>query len=148
MFYSDIFTTYLELRGLSQASPQPMFFLIVRAPFIFACAWLGRPLNQHFFNSVPTTYFCMCCLSHNPPLYLSEMHPYSYFQWCGYFWGPWVSQLVWQMSSQCGSLKLLQGLVSNELTDYLSIFNLFELNKLRPYYQKHVSQITFNQITL
>ena len=20
-----------------------------------------------------------------------EVHPYSYFQWCGYFWGPWVS---------------------------------------------------------
>ena len=20
-----------------------------------------------------------------------KVHPYSYFQWCGYFWGPWVS---------------------------------------------------------
>ena len=20
-----------------------------------------------------------------------QVHPYSYFQWCGYFWGPWVS---------------------------------------------------------
>ena len=20
-----------------------------------------------------------------------EMHPYSYFRWCGYSWGPWVS---------------------------------------------------------
>ena len=20
-----------------------------------------------------------------------EVRPYSYFRWCGYFWGPWVS---------------------------------------------------------
>ena len=20
-----------------------------------------------------------------------EVHPYSYFWWCGYFWGPWMS---------------------------------------------------------
>ena len=20
-----------------------------------------------------------------------EVHPHSYFQWCGYFWGPWMS---------------------------------------------------------
>ena len=31
--------------------------------------------------------------------------------------------------------KLLQGLVSHELTAYLSIFNLFKLNELWPYYQ-------------
>ena len=36
-------------------------------------------------------------------------------------------QLLWQMSSQCVSQKLLQGLVSHELTAYLSIFNLFKL---------------------
>ena len=33
--------------------------------------------------------------------------------------------LFWQMSSQWGSQKLLQGLVSHELTAYLSVFNLF-----------------------
>ena len=33
--------------------------------------------------------------------------------------------LLRQMSSQCGSQKLLQGLVSHELTVYLSVFNLF-----------------------
>ena len=33
--------------------------------------------------------------------------------------------LLEQMSSQCGSQKLLQGLVSHELTAYLSVFNLF-----------------------
>ena len=24
-----------------------------------------------------------------------EVHPYSYFWWCGYFWGPWVSFVTW-----------------------------------------------------
>ena len=33
--------------------------------------------------------------------------------------------LLWQMSSQWGSQKLLQGLVSHELAAYLSVFNLF-----------------------
>ena len=43
-----------------------------------------------------------------------------------------------------GSQKFLQGLVSHELTAYLSIFNLFKLNKLWPYYQKNVNQILLN----
>ena len=46
------------------------------------------------------------------------------------------------------SQKLLQGLVSHELTAYLSIFNLFKLNELWPYYHKHVNQIILNHITL
>ena len=33
--------------------------------------------------------------------------------------------LLWQMSFQWGSQKLLQGLVSQELTAYISVFNLF-----------------------
>ena len=41
--------------------------------------------------------------------------------------------------------KLLQGLVSLEPTAYLSIFNLFKLNELWPYYQKYVSQIIMNR---
>ena len=52
------------------------------------------------------------------------------------------------MSSQWGSQKLHQGLVSHELTAYLSIFNLFKLNELWPYYQKHVNQIILNHTTL
>ena len=44
-----------------------------------------------------------------------EVHPYSYFWWYG-------CHLLRQMSSQWGSQKLLQGLVSHELTAYLSIF--------------------------
>ena len=74
-----------------------------------------------------------------------EVHPYSYFPWCGYFWGPWVSFI---MSFQRGSQKFLQGLVSHKLTAYLSIFNLFKLNELWPYYQKHVNQIILNRTTL
>ena len=38
--------------------------------------------------------------------------------------------------------------VSHELTAYFSIFNQFELNKLWPYYQKHVNKIVLNSITL
>ena len=56
--------------------------------------------------------------------------------------------LLQQMSSQRGSQKLLQRLASHELTDYLSIFNLFKLNELWPYYQKHVNQIILNLTTL
>ena len=38
--------------------------------------------------------------------------------------------------------------MSHELTAYLPIFNLFKLNELWPYYQKHVSQTILNRITL
>ena len=44
--------------------------------------------------------------------------------------------------------KLLQGLVSHRLTACLSVFNLFRLNELRPYYQKQVNQIVLNRTTL
>ena len=55
--------------------------------------------------------------------------------------------MLWQMSSQWGSQKLIQGLVSHELTAYLSIFNLLKLNELWPYYQKHVTQIILYHTT-
>ena len=38
--------------------------------------------------------------------------------------------------------------MSHELTAYLSIFNLFKLNELRPSYQKHVNQIILNRSAL
>ena len=44
--------------------------------------------------------------------------------------------------------KLLQELVSHELTAYLSIFNQFKLNELWPFYQKHVNQIILNRTAL
>ena len=50
--------------------------------------------------------------------------PYSCFQQCGYFRGPWVS-FVKADEFSVRVTKLLQGLVSHELTAYLSVFNLF-----------------------
>ena len=55
-----------------------------------------------------------------------------------------ISEVPGQMSFQCGSQKLIQGLVSHELTAYLSIFNLLYLDELWPYYEKDVHQITLN----
>ena len=52
----------------------------------------------------------------------------------------------WVLSD--GHEKLLQGLVSHDLTTYLYIFNLFKLNELWPYYQKYVNQTILNRITL
>ena len=42
----------------------------------------------------------------------------------------------------------MTGLVSHELTAYLSVFNLFLTNELWSYYQKDVNQITLNYTTL
>ena len=56
------------------------------------------------------------------PCSCMEVHPYSCFQRCG--------------------------LVSHEFTVYLSIFNLFKLDELWSYYQKHVNQIILNCTTL
>ena len=50
--------------------------------------------------------------------------PYSYFWWCEYFWGPWVSSFTTDEFS-VRVTKLLQGLASHELMAYLSVFNLY-----------------------
>ena len=52
------------------------------------------------------------------------------------------------MSSQWLSQILLQGLVSHELTAFLSIFNIFKLSELWPCYQKYVNQTILNPVTL
>ena len=57
------------------------------------------------------------------------------------------SHLLQHMSSQSGSQKLRQGLVSHELTAYLFLTCL-NLNELWPYYRKHVNQIILNRATL
>ena len=46
-----------------------------------------------------------------------------------------------------GHNKLLQRLVSHELTAYFSIFNIFKLSELWSY-QKYVNQIILNRTTL
>ena len=50
------------------------------------------------------------------------------------------------MSSQWGSQKLLQGLVSHEITVYLSILNLFKLNELWPYNCKPCNFESYNPV--
>ena len=53
-----------------------------------------------------------------------EVCPYRYFWWCRYLWGPWVSFGTTDEFS-VRVTKLLQGVVSYELTAYLSVFDLF-----------------------
>ena len=53
-----------------------------------------------------------------------NVRPYSYFWWCGYFWGPWVLFVVTDEFS-VRVTKLLQGLVSCELAAYIFVFTLF-----------------------
>ena len=71
--------------------------------------------------------------------------------WCGDIYGGLdISEvlgchLLWQMSSQCVSEKLLQGLVSHELTAYLSIFNLFKLNSAANKSQKNEISFKFSE---
>ena len=52
------------------------------------------------------------------------------------------------MSCQWGSQKLLQRLVSHELSLPFYFFPQFKLNELWLYYQKHVDQIIVNRTTL
>ena len=55
---------------------------------------------------------------------IMEVYHYCYFQWRGYFEGPWVSFVSTDEFSERVT-KLLQGLVPHELTTYLFISNLF-----------------------
>ena len=67
------------------------------------------------------------------PCLCMEVRPYSYFWWCGYFRGPWISFVTTDEFSVKVVKITLQGLVSHELTAYLSIFNIFQLNELYQY---------------
>ena len=73
-----------------------------------------------------------------------EVHPCSYFWWCRRFWGPWVSFVTTDEFSM--RVTKITSKIGNKA--YLSIFNLFKLNELWPYYQKHVNQIILNRTTL
>ena len=51
----------------------------------------------------------------------TEVCPSSYFRYSGYFWGPWASfATTYKLSVRV--IKLLQGLVSHELTVYFCLF--------------------------
>ena len=76
-----------------------------------------------------------------------EVHPDSYFRWCGYFWGPWVSFLTTDKFS-VRFTKITSRAGVSWTHSYLSISNLFKLNELWLCYQKHVNQIILNHITL
>ena len=56
--------------------------------------------------------------------------------------------LLRQMGSQWGSQKLLQGLVSHELTAYLSDLDFFLNSRKWLYYRKYINQTTLNHTTL
>ena len=75
-----------------------------------------------------------------------EVCPYSYFRWCGYFWGPWVSFVMTEKFSV--RVTKTTSRIGVSWTHSLPIFNLFKLNELCPYYQKHVNQIILNCTTL
>ena len=62
--------------------------------------------------------------SHSIAWKCMEICPYSYFQLWRYFWDPGVSFVMTDKFS-VRITKLFQGLVSHELTVYLSAFDLF-----------------------
>ena len=76
-----------------------------------------------------------------------DVRPYSYFWWCRYFWDPRVSFVTTDEFS-VRFTKITSRMLSHDLTAYLTIFNLFKLNELWPYYQQHVNQIILNWTSL
>ena len=68
---------------------------------------------------------------------------YSYFQLCRYFQDPWVSFVTAN-----GFSVRVQGLVSHELTAYLSDFDLLLNPRKWVNYQKYINGTTLNYTTL
>ena len=76
-----------------------------------------------------------------------EVQSYSYFQWCGYFWGSWVAFFKTdEFSVRVTKITLRIHVLWTQ--SLLSIFNLFKLSELWPYYLKHVNQIILNHNSL
>ena len=70
-----------------------------------------------------------------------EVCPYSYFRWCGYFWGPWVSfVLTDEFSVRVTKYTTRIGVSWNHSLPFCfwSIFNWMKC----PFYPKDVNQIT------
>ena len=109
--------------------------LIVRTPNLEVAT--KRLLHQQV--KIPGLFGCHVCAWKSVPIAISGGVDIFEVPGC---------HLLGQMSSQWGSQKLPQELVSHELTAYLSIFNPFKLNELWPYYQKHKNQILANWTTL
>ena len=68
-----------------------------------------------------------------------DVRHYSYFRWCGFFCGPFVSFAT----TDEFSVRVKSITPRTTLTVYFSIFNLLKLNKVWPHYQKHVNQLNF-----
>ena len=81
------------------------------------------------------------------PCSCMEVHPYSYFPWCRYFWGLWVS-FVMRDEFSVRVTKITSMIGVSWTHTLFSIFNIFKLNELWSYYQKHLNQIILNCITL
>ena len=57
-----------------------------------------------------------------------------------------VSHVLWQMSSQWRSQRLLQGLVSHELTVYLFVLNLFLTQWIKAILSKRCTPDNFESL--
>ena len=69
-----------------------------------------------------------------------EVRLCSYFWWCAYFWGPWVSCVTTdEFSVRVAKITSRIGVSWTHSLPFC--FNLFQLNELWPYYQKDVNQI-------
>ena len=147
---------YIPHKGLSPNKCEkhfcPWFCLKIVDFVIFWSSWFSTILPKlsptrvdPIWDTLPLTgkntgiILVPCCLAEVCPLAISVSVSIS--EVCG-------CHLLWQRSSQWGSQKLLQLLLSHEFTTYLSVFNLFLTQWIMAYYQKIVNQITLNHTTL
>ena len=72
-----------------------------------------------------------------------EMCCCSYFQWCGYFWDPWVSFVTTDTFS-VGVTRITSRTDVSWTHSLPFCFDLFLSSELWPYYQKDVNQATSN----
>ena len=79
--------------------------------------------------------------------FVKLLRHYSYFRWCGYFWGSWLSFVTTDEFSVMVT-KTTSRIGISWTHSPPSYFFQIKLNELWPYYQKHVNQIILNRTTL
>ena len=62
------------------------------------------------------------------PCSLMEVHHYSYFRWCGYFWGPWVSFGTDGFSVRVTKITFKDWCLKNSHPTFLFLTNLNLMN--------------------
>ena len=74
-----------------------------------------------------------------------EVRPYSYFQWCGYFWGPWVSFVTTnEFSVRVTKITSeIAGVSWTHNQPYLSVLHLFLTQWIRAILSKGCKQDNF-----